>query len=261
MEFMEAQTYLGPSFDAKKLTIAQLSSLLSAHGVPLPPSLQRKAVYVDLFQAQVQAKASKILKSLKPVQPSSKGIEFVGASEEQPEEEPLNDENYNDENAPVVVVTARKAPSTPLVDSNSNTPLTARKKLRVSEEGQGRVLVPLTDANQNHTLPERVITPIKTLVPATEERPASPSKLPLLASMQSPRRASSRFTKLMAERPQMSPAPIDKEETPKDDEKEVAPTLDRFMISANMPGIRSKVSASVAETEDVKPVFLAYFLS
>ncbi|KAJ3347217.1 hypothetical protein HDU91_006831, partial [Kappamyces sp. JEL0680] len=69
--------HLQDGFAYDKLTISQLSSLLSHHGVELPEKRERKEVYVALFKDQVWDKRNELLCKLMDVQPSAAGIEFV----------------------------------------------------------------------------------------------------------------------------------------------------------------------------------------
>jgi hypothetical protein len=74
---MEEYYYLESEFDSKKLTIAQLTSILSKHNVKLPSTSQRKYVYVELFDKEIKAKASQILAELNGVEPSDSGIQIM----------------------------------------------------------------------------------------------------------------------------------------------------------------------------------------
>ena len=69
--------YLQADYDFKKLTIAQLCSILSNHKVALPSSRQPKGVYIDLFQTEIIEKSEELLQEIENIQPSAAGIEFV----------------------------------------------------------------------------------------------------------------------------------------------------------------------------------------
>ena len=73
---MESYYYLKPGFDSKKLTISQLTSILSFHNVKLPGTSQRKYVYLDLFDREIKAHATKILNDLNAVEASDDGVQF-----------------------------------------------------------------------------------------------------------------------------------------------------------------------------------------
>ena len=70
--------YLLPSYNPATHTIPELSSILSSHNVPLPPTRARKSVYVDLFNSHIAGKRAQILKGLRAVVPSGEGIVLVG---------------------------------------------------------------------------------------------------------------------------------------------------------------------------------------
>lgn len=89
------ERYLEPEFDAKKLTIQQLTSLLSKHDVTLPPNAQRKAYYLELFNTHITQRASNLLSEMKHVKPSSKGIEFVGHDENVENQENVENNQAN----------------------------------------------------------------------------------------------------------------------------------------------------------------------
>jgi hypothetical protein len=74
---MDSYYYLEPGFDSKKLTIAQLTSILSKHDVKLPGTHQRKYVYLELFDREIKANASKLLDELNGVVPSDTGIKII----------------------------------------------------------------------------------------------------------------------------------------------------------------------------------------
>jgi hypothetical protein len=74
---MDSYYYLEPGFDSKKLTIAQLTSILSKHNVKLPGTHQRKYVYLELFDREIKANAPQLLDELNGVVPSDSGIQMV----------------------------------------------------------------------------------------------------------------------------------------------------------------------------------------
>lgn len=69
--------YLNENYDYKKLTIAQLCSILSKHNVALPSSRQQKHVYIDLFQTEIIEKSKELVMEIENVKPSSTGIELM----------------------------------------------------------------------------------------------------------------------------------------------------------------------------------------
>ena len=75
---MDSLDYLQDDFDAKKITISQICSILSKHNVDLPVAKQRKDFYVDLFNANIYENRKEIRSKLESVKPSSHGIEIVG---------------------------------------------------------------------------------------------------------------------------------------------------------------------------------------
>jgi hypothetical protein len=70
--------YLQDDFDAKKITISQICSILSKHNIDLPVAKQRKDFYVDLFNTAIFEKRREIRNEIENVKPSSQGIEVVG---------------------------------------------------------------------------------------------------------------------------------------------------------------------------------------
>lgn len=78
---MEEPRYLQPGFDANRLTISELISALSQHGVEMPPTRQRKQFYVELFQQQLQPFSATLLNKMRAVQPSSDGVVFMDAAD------------------------------------------------------------------------------------------------------------------------------------------------------------------------------------
>lgn len=81
---MDSYYYLKPGFDSKKLTIAQLTSILSFHNVKLPGTSQRKYVYLELFDNEIMANASKLLAELNNIEPSDAGIQIVNNAGAEP---------------------------------------------------------------------------------------------------------------------------------------------------------------------------------
>ena len=71
------EEYLSTKFNPAKLTINELVSILSLHGVKMQASRQQKQVYVDLFRDVLIPQGPKILSDIENVVPSSKGIQIV----------------------------------------------------------------------------------------------------------------------------------------------------------------------------------------
>jgi hypothetical protein len=74
MTKLDPEQYLTQDFDPKKLTISEISSILSYHSVEVPASRQLKEVYIDLFKTQLQPKGDQILQDMTNVKASSEGI-------------------------------------------------------------------------------------------------------------------------------------------------------------------------------------------
>lgn len=74
---MDSYYYLEPGFDSKKLTIAQLTSILSKHNVKLPGTSQRKYVYLELFDTHIKANAAQLLAKVTAVEASDAGIQII----------------------------------------------------------------------------------------------------------------------------------------------------------------------------------------
>ena len=204
--------YLEPGFDAKKLTIHQLTSILSVHDVPVPNTAQRKSVYLDLFQAQITAKADKIIAQLRQVKASNDGIQYV-------QSDATNDENLE----PVVVQ------KSPMKKHALNTASPSRKRLRaLSEEMK---------LQKNDQMEEVVVvkTPKKSDKPAPSSRTPGTIKTEGMSPRISSRRAS---TRLEAAREAM-----DTSSTNVQSQMMSPPTLGRFLITPSMPGIRSRVQS------------------
>jgi hypothetical protein len=73
--------YLDPGFDPKKLTKAELRSIMAAHNVlNLPSSVAKKDELLDLFYKEIIAKREKIIAANKAVKPKSDGIVFLDES-------------------------------------------------------------------------------------------------------------------------------------------------------------------------------------
>lgn len=70
--------YLDPDFDPKKLTKAELRSIMASHGIlSLPPPSAKKEELLDLFYREIIAKREKILAANKAVKAKSDGILFL----------------------------------------------------------------------------------------------------------------------------------------------------------------------------------------
>lgn len=73
--------YLDPGFDPKRLTKAELRSIMASHNVlNLPPATAKKYELLDTFYKEVIAKREKILAANKAVKPKSDGIVFLDDS-------------------------------------------------------------------------------------------------------------------------------------------------------------------------------------
>ena len=73
--------YLDPEFDPKKLTKAELRSIMASHGIlDLPPPSAKKDELLDLFYKEIVAKRKSILDSQKNVKAKSDGIVFLDES-------------------------------------------------------------------------------------------------------------------------------------------------------------------------------------
>lgn len=73
--------YLDPEFDPKKLTKAELRSIMASHGIlDLPPPSAKKDELLDLFEKEIVSKRKSILESLKNIKAKSDGIVFLDES-------------------------------------------------------------------------------------------------------------------------------------------------------------------------------------
>ena len=73
--------YLDPEFDPKKLTKAELRSIMASHGIlDLPPPTAKKNELLDLFYKEIFAKRKSILESQKNIKAKSDGIVFLDES-------------------------------------------------------------------------------------------------------------------------------------------------------------------------------------
>ena len=70
--------YLDPEFDPKKLTKAELRSIMASHGIlDLPPATSKKEELLDLFYKEIIAKKKLIIESRKNIKAKSDGIIFL----------------------------------------------------------------------------------------------------------------------------------------------------------------------------------------
>jgi hypothetical protein len=215
--------YLEPDFDARKLTIHQLTSILSFHSVPVPSVAQRKAVYVELFQKRIQDRAGVLKKELKSVRPSSEGIEFV--DRQKSGTEVASDENVDPHQGLMEV----KKRSTRLrkiaVKEPPKSPEDKNRHFKKEEEEDELALM---DEKQDLV----VIKKPRVNLAGVTQHSTSPLEKPPLHYLSSLKRASARLS-LEEERPlptlQKSPPP---------------PSLDKFRIQPTLPGIRDTVRAS-----------------
>lgn len=73
--------YLDPEFDPKKLTKAELRSIMASHSIlDLPPPSAKKDELLDLFYKEVVAKRKSIIESQKKFKAKSDGIVFLDES-------------------------------------------------------------------------------------------------------------------------------------------------------------------------------------
>lgn len=73
--------YLDPEFDPKKLTKAELRSIMASHGIlDLPPPSAKKGELLDLFYKEIVAKRASIIESQKHIKAKSDGIVFLDES-------------------------------------------------------------------------------------------------------------------------------------------------------------------------------------
>ena len=224
--------YLEPKFDARKLTIHQLTSILSLHDVPVPSVAQRKAVYVELFQKRIQDRASILKKQLNQVKPSSEGIEFV----DRKAREGSSNGGASDENAdPKEVKVERTARLRKAVwNEPSKSP---EDKKRHFDKDDERSLS--SDETQDVVLIKKPRVKKESASATVSHHSTSPDLKPRPSTL---KRSTMRLS-LEEERP--LPA-IKKQTTPP------PPSLDKFRIQPNLPGIRDTVKASplVDKTEN-----------
>lgn len=73
--------YLDPEFDPKRLTKAELRSIMASHGIlELPPPSAKKDELLDMFYKEIIAKRNSIIESQKNVKAKSDGIVFLDES-------------------------------------------------------------------------------------------------------------------------------------------------------------------------------------
>ena len=73
--------YLDPEFDPKKLTKAELRSIMASHGIlELPPPTAKKDELLDMFYKEIIARRKSILESQKNIKAKSDGIVFLDVS-------------------------------------------------------------------------------------------------------------------------------------------------------------------------------------
>lgn len=73
--------YLDPEFEPKKLTKAELRSIMANHGIlELPPPTAKKDELLDLFYREIISKKESIIETRKSVKPKSDGIVFLDES-------------------------------------------------------------------------------------------------------------------------------------------------------------------------------------
>ena len=73
--------YLQPGYNPSKLTISELTSILSSHEISVPSSRQQKQYYLDLFQELLAPLGPKILFDLENIVPSNKGIKKMATGQ------------------------------------------------------------------------------------------------------------------------------------------------------------------------------------
>lgn len=92
--------YLDPEFDPKKLTKAELRSIMASHGIlDLPPPSAKKDELLDLFYKEIVAKRKAILESQKNVIAKSDGIVFLDDSSRPSPKRPKKTSKKNLESA------------------------------------------------------------------------------------------------------------------------------------------------------------------
>lgn len=134
--------YLDAEFDPKKLTKAELRSILASHGIlDLPPASAKKAELLELFNKEIIGKKNLILESQKSTKAKSDGIVFLDDSSRPSPKKPTRqrsrilDQNSSNESSPVrsnAENHAIKRPETPLAASTYK--LVSRlENLRVNE--------------------------------------------------------------------------------------------------------------------------------
>lgn len=73
--------YLDPEFDPKKLTKAELRSIMASHNIlDLPPPSAKKDELLDMFYKEIVAKRKSIIESQKNIKAKSDGIVFLDES-------------------------------------------------------------------------------------------------------------------------------------------------------------------------------------
>ena len=76
--FLSRMYYLDPGFEPKRLTKAELRSILASHNVPnIPHPSAKKEEILDVFYKEVIAKRNQILDKQRSIKPDSAGIVFL----------------------------------------------------------------------------------------------------------------------------------------------------------------------------------------
>jgi hypothetical protein len=88
--------YLDPEFDSKKLTKAELRSIMASHGIlDLPPPSAKKDELLNLFNKEIVSKRKSILESQKNIKAKSDGIVFLDESSRPSPNKPKNSKKIN----------------------------------------------------------------------------------------------------------------------------------------------------------------------
>ena len=113
--------YLDPEFDPKKLTKAELRSIMASHGIlDLPPATSKKEELLDLFYKEIIAKKKLIIESRKNIKAKSDGIIFLDEASRPSPKKP-------------------KTPSKNKVES-----ISVESKSRITENAIERPITPIT---------------------------------------------------------------------------------------------------------------------
>lgn len=90
--------YLDPEFDPKKLTKAELRSIMASHGIlDLPPPSAKKDELLDMFCKEIVAKRKSIIESQNNVKAKSDGIVFLDeSSRPSPKRPKKSSKNYKE---------------------------------------------------------------------------------------------------------------------------------------------------------------------